>query len=274
MSSGAYADNVRALRFLGTRKGGGGTLNWTTQIDNVRIEGTQLPSEGGDQTALIALYDEIKALDLSEYTDASKAVVNWALAAAEAIFNSEATQSQVDHAFNMLTVAKDSLTKEAAEEVREYKFDFGSGSTADGYIKVDAKRAYIEGNGYGFADTALTEDVNRETGDALKEDFTRVNGTSFLVEMEPANYRVTMTVGDAEETTSATVIVEQMTKLPLTTIAKGDFKEITTDIALIDGVFNFDFSGNTPKINALKIERLPENGAGISLLFIWRAIPP
>ncbi|WP_416295851.1 GDSL-type esterase/lipase family protein [Paenibacillus illinoisensis] len=262
MSSGAYADNVRALRFLGTRKGGGGTLNWTTQIDNVRIEGTQLPSEGGDQTALIALYDEIKDLDLSEYTDASKAVVNRALAAAEAIFNSEATQAQVDHAFNMLTVAKDSLTKEASEEVTEYKFDFGSGSAADGYIKVDAKRAYIEGNGYGFADTALTEDVNRETGDALKEDFTRVNGTSFLVEMEPANYRVTMTVGDAEETTSASVIVEQMTKLPLTTIAKGDFKEITTDIALIDGVFNFDFSGNTPKINALKIERLPENGAG------------
>lgn len=41
LSSAAYADNVRSMRFLGTRKGGGGTLNWTTQIDNVRIEGTQ-----------------------------------------------------------------------------------------------------------------------------------------------------------------------------------------------------------------------------------------
>ena len=83
LSSAAYANNVRSMRFLGTRKGGGGTLNWTTQIDNVRIEGTQLSSESGDQTALIALYDEIKAIDLSEYTDASKAVVNRALAAAE-----------------------------------------------------------------------------------------------------------------------------------------------------------------------------------------------
>ncbi|MEK4274409.1 rhamnogalacturonan lyase family protein [Paenibacillus sp. FSL R7-0026] len=261
LSSAAYADNVRSMRFLGTRKGGGGTLNWTTQIDNVRIEGTQLSSESGDQTALIALYDEIKAIDLSEYTDASKAVVNRALATAEAIFNTEATQAKVDHTFNMLTVAKDSLTSEPSEEISEYKFDFGSGSAADGYIKVDAKRAYIEGNGFGFADTALTKDENRETGDLLKEDFTRVNGTSFLAEMEPANYRVTMTIGDAEESTSANVVVEQMTKLPLTSIAKGEFKEITYDVALIDGVFNFNFTGNAPKINALKLERLPDHSA-------------
>nr|WP_254438590.1 hypothetical protein [Paenibacillus sp. DCT19] len=261
MSSIAYADNVRAIRFLGTRKGGGGTLNWTTQIDNVRIEGTQLASEGGDQTALVDLYDEVKALDLSAYTEESQAVVNRALAAAEAIFNTEATQAEIDHTFNMLTVAKESLTSEPAEEINTYKFDFGSGSAAEGYIKVDAKRAYIEGNKYGFADTALTKDENRETGDALKEDFTRVNGTSFLVEMEPANYRVTMTIGDAEESTSANVVVEQMTKLPLTTIAKGEFKEVTYDIALIDGIFNFNFTGNAPKINALTLERLPDNNA-------------
>ncbi|MDF2836959.1 MAG: hypothetical protein K0Q63_2599, partial [Paenibacillus sp.] len=63
MSAGtAYADNVRAMRFLGTRKGGGGTLNWTTGIDNVRIEGTTLPPESADQSALVALHDEAKAL--------------------------------------------------------------------------------------------------------------------------------------------------------------------------------------------------------------------
>lgn len=261
LSPGVYADNVRAIRFLGTRKSGSGTLNWTTQIDNVRIEGTQLPPEATDQTVLIALYDEIKALDLSAYTEVSKAVLNRALTATEAIFNTDATQAQINHAINMLTVARDSLTTERGEDVSEYKFDFGSGDVADGYIKVDAKRAYIEGNGYGFADTALTEDENRETGDALTEDFTRVNGTSFLVEMEPANYRVTMTIGDAEESTNTNVVVEQMTKLPLTTIPKGEFKEITYDIALIDGVYNFNFSGNAPKINALKLERLPNNGA-------------
>lgn len=263
MSAGtAYADNVRAMRFLGTRKGGGGTLNWTTQIDNVRIEGTELPPASGDQTALIALHEEVKALDLSAYTEQSKAVLNKALAAAEAMIGTEATQAQVDHAFNMLTVAKESLTSEPAGDISEYKFDFGSGNAAVGYTKVDANRAYVEGNGYGFADTSLVEDENRETGNALTEDFTRFSGTSFLVEMQPANYRVTMTIGDAQEATNAGVTVEQMTKLAVTTVPAGEFKEITYDIALIDGVFNLEFSGNTPKINALKIERLPGNGSG------------
>ncbi|MCR2803920.1 GDSL-type esterase/lipase family protein [Paenibacillus sp. SCIV0701] len=263
MSAGtAYADNVRAMRFLGTRKGGGGTLNWTTQIDNVRIEGTTLPPEAADQTALVALRDEAKALDLTGYTEQSKAVLNKAIAAADAIIGTEATQAQIDHAFNMLTVAKASLTSEPVGDISTYRFDFGSGSAAEGYTKVDAKRAYVEGNGYGFADTSLTVDENRETGNALTEDFTRVNGTSFLVEMEPANYRVTMTIGDSQEATNAGVVTEQMTKVPNSTVPSGEFKEISYDIALIDGVFNFEFSGNTPKINALKLERLPDNGAG------------
>lgn len=262
MSPGVYADNVRAMRFLGTRKGGGGTLNWTTQIDNVKIEGMKLPPVAGDQTSLIALQAEVKAMDLSAYTEASKAVLNRALAAAGAVIGTEATQAQVDHVFNMLTVARDSLTSEPAGAISQYHFDFGSGSAAEGFTKVDAKRAYVEGNGYGFTDTALVKDENRETGDALSEDFTSVNGSSFLVELEPANYRVTMTIGDAQESTNAGVVVEQMPKLPVTIVPKGEFQEITYDIALIDGIFNFEFSGSTPKINALKIERLPGNGAG------------
>ncbi|UQZ36908.1 hypothetical protein C2I18_27260 [Paenibacillus sp. PK3_47] len=262
MSPGVYANNVRALRFLGTRKGGGGTLNWTTQIDNVKLEGMKLPPVAGDQTALITLRDEAKALDLSAYTEGSIAVLNKALAAVEAVIGTEATQAQVDHVFNMLTVAKNSLTSEPAGDISEYLFDFGSGSAAEGYAKVDATRAYVEGNGYGFSDTALVKDENRETGDDLTEDFTSMNGSSFLVEMEPANYRVTMTIGDAQESTNAGVTVEQMPKLPATTVAKGEFKEISYDIALIDGIFNFEFAGSTPKINVLKIERLPGNGAG------------
>jgi lysophospholipase L1-like esterase len=263
MSAGtAYTDSVRAMRFLGTRKGGGGTLSWTTQIDNVRIEGIKLPPAAGDQTALIMLHEEVKALELSAYTEASISVLNKALAAAETIIGAEATQAQVDHIFNMLAVAKASLTTQPALPVSEYRFDFGPGASAEGYAQVDAKWAYVEGNGYGFADTALTQNENRNTGNALSEDFVRLNGTSFLVEMEPANYRVTMTMGDSAESTHAGITVEQMGKVPDATIPAGEHREIVFDIALIDGVFNFEFSGNTPKINALKIERLPDNDTG------------
>jgi large repetitive protein len=257
-----YANNVRGLRFLGTRKGGGGTLSWTTQIDNVKMEGTDIAPQAGDQAALAALYAEAKALNLSGYTEASIAVLNRAIDAAEEILGTEATQAQVDHVFHMLTVAMGSLTSEPKGDVSEYRFDFGPGEAAAGYTKVDAKRAYVEGNGYGFADTNLVVNENRNTGNALTEDFTRVNGTSFLVEMMPANYRVTMTIGDEAEATNVAVVTEQMNKVPVTTVAKGDYTEVTYDIALIDGVFSFDFSGNSPKINALTIERLGANGAG------------
>jgi len=263
MSAGtAYANNVRAIRFLGTRKGGGGTLAWTTWIDNVRIEGMKLAPQAGDQTALLALIDQARALDLSGYTPESVAVLNRALAAAEAIVGTDATQAEIDHAYNMLNVAINSLTTVPREPVTEYRFDFGSGDAAAGYIPVDAKHAYVEGNGYGFADTSLTVDENREIGDALKEDFVRVNGTSFLVEMEPGDYRVTLTIGDSQESTNVGVVIEQMQKLPVTTIASGQYQDFVYDIALIDGVFNFEFSGNAPKINALKIEKLPERAPG------------
>lgn len=162
LSPGVYDNNVRGLRFLGTRKGGGGTLNWTTQIDNVKIEGMKLPVAAGDMTALIALHQEVKAIDLTSYTEASVAVVHRALNAAEALIGTTASQAQIDHAVNMLKVARDSLTREPAGDVSTYSFDFGSGSAADGYTKVDAKRAYVEGNAYGFADTALVQDENRE----------------------------------------------------------------------------------------------------------------
>ncbi|CAM3460917.1 MULTISPECIES: rhamnogalacturonan lyase family protein [Saccharibacillus] len=262
LSPAAYADNVRSIRFLGTRKSGSGTLNWTTAIDNVRIEGTQLPPQTGSKEALMKLHAELQALDLSPYTAASQAVLRRALAAAQEILDTAAaTQAQVDHARHTLQVAKDSLTREESAPVSGYRFDFGSGEAAEGYTQVQAAHAYIEGNGYGFADTALTEDGNRAAGDALTGDFVRVNGTSFRVELEPANYRVSMTVGDAEEATGASVIAEQMPKLPLTAIPAGEFRDITYDVALIDGVFDFEFAGHAPKINALTIERLPDQGS-------------
>ncbi|MHA6484865.1 rhamnogalacturonan lyase family protein [Paenibacillus sp. strain BS8-2] len=261
MSAGtAYADNVRAMRFLGTRKGGGGTLLWTTQIDNVRIEGETLPPVAGDQTELAALHNEILELDLSGYSNESVAVLNKAMEAAEAMIGTPATQAQVDHTFNMLKVARDSLTSEPPVAITDYRFDFGSGEAAEGYIKVDASRAYVEGNGYGFVDTALIEDVNRANGNALTGDFVRINGTSFLAELPPANYRVTMSVGDSLEATNISVTTEQMAKVAAATVPAGEIGEISFDIALIDGVFDFEFSGNTPKLNALKLERLQGNG--------------
>src|SRR5690606_11501472 len=159
-----------------------------------------------------------------------------------------------------LTVARDSLTTEAAAPVTEIKFDFGSGNAEEGYIKVDVTRAYIPGNHYGFLDTSLLVEENRETGNALNKEFIRTGANTFFVEMEPANYHVQMVIGDSAEATNVAVVTEQMSKVASTTIPANEHSVIEYDIALIDGVFNFDISGTSAKINALTITKLDSNG--------------
>ncbi|HIW31950.1 MAG TPA: hypothetical protein IAA29_04100, partial [Candidatus Paenibacillus intestinavium] len=147
-----YQENVRAIRFLGTRASGR-NLDWTTYLDNVNISGEFLPPKPGDKASMIALYEELKVRDISSYTAESVAVLNIALAEVEAVLEDILTQEQVMHLLNVLTVASDSLTIESSVLVSQYMFDFGSGDAAEGYIKVDSTRAYIEGNHYGFLET-------------------------------------------------------------------------------------------------------------------------
>lgn len=253
-----YQEDIRSLRFEGTRYGGGPLLNWTTHLDNITITGEVLPPKEGDKGPLTALYDELKALNLDGYTTESAAVLTKALARVEEELENLLTQDQVNHLMNVLGVARDSLSTATPTPVTEYKFDFGSGDAEDGYIKVDATRAYIEGNGYGFNHTSLLEAGNRETGNALEEDFIRTGASTFHVELEPANYHVQLIIGDTEATNAA-VVTEQMTKVAVDTIPANEYRTIEYDIALIDGVFDFEFSGTSAKVNALTITKLAAN---------------
>src|SRR5687767_15017526 len=52
-----------------------------------------------------------------------------------------------------------------------FKFDFGPGSTADGYTRVEAATQYSAAGRFGFTDTAVTSGADRATGDPLRSDF-------------------------------------------------------------------------------------------------------
>src|SRR5919112_1578362 len=52
-----------------------------------------------------------------------------------------------------------------------FKFDFGPGSTADGYTAVAAGTQYSAAAKYGFTDTAVASGADRGTGDTLRSDF-------------------------------------------------------------------------------------------------------
>ncbi|WP_311379719.1 GDSL-type esterase/lipase family protein [Arthrobacter sp. ISL-48] len=134
-----------------------------------------------------------------------------------------------------------------------FHFDFGPGSTADGYTRVDASTAYSAAAGFGFTDTAVTSGADRGTGDALRSDFVRAQGTSFLVDLPNGDYTVKLIAGDASDATNIAITAEKMAKVQLTDRPAGQYLEMEFPISLVDGQLNLDFTGTAAKINSLVI---------------------
>ncbi len=76
------------------------------------------------------------------------------------------------------------------------RFDFGPGKVADGYTQVTAKDAYTPERGYGFMDLSKVSEEDRGGNDATRSDFVRVQGSSFVVNLPPADYTLSLIAGD------------------------------------------------------------------------------
>ena len=83
----------------------------------IRVTGTEAPTEPADKTELQAAYDLAAAMDLSIYTDESRQVMEEAIAAAaEVLANENALQDEIDEALNNLNAAKDQLELKAVDK--------------------------------------------------------------------------------------------------------------------------------------------------------------
>ena len=83
----------------------------------IRVTGTEAPTEPADKTELQAAYDLAAAMDLSIYTDESRQVMKEAIAvAAEVLANENALQAEIDEALNNLNAAKDQLELKAVDK--------------------------------------------------------------------------------------------------------------------------------------------------------------
>lgn len=133
------------------------------------------------------------------------------------------------------------------------RFDFGPGSIAEGSTQVTAKDAYTPERGYGFTDLSKVKEEDRGGNDAIRSDFVRVQGSSFVVNLPPADYTLSLIAGDTAGSTDITVKAESIVKVEPTAKTAGQFVEATFELALIDGQLELYFSGNDPKINALVI---------------------
>ncbi|AZK49128.1 G-D-S-L family lipolytic protein [Paenibacillus lentus] len=147
----------------------------------------------------------------------------------------------------------------ASEELR---FDFGPGSSADGYTQVTADTPYSPALGYGFADPAMVSEQDRGTAHPLKTDFVVPKNTSFIVDLPNGDYTVSLISGDEGGPTDIAISVETIQKVQQTAKLPGQYLEMDFQIALIDGQLNLDFTGTVPNMNALVIRKQLEREPG------------
>jgi lysophospholipase L1-like esterase len=90
-----------------------------------------------------------------------------------------------------------------------YKFDFGSGKAAAGYVPVLPTTLYTPERGYGFEPGAELRAVDRGGPDALRGSFLTADRPFFFSAAVPeGNYRVTVTLGDRGGDSVTTVKAE------------------------------------------------------------------
>jgi lysophospholipase L1-like esterase len=102
----------------------------------------------------------------------------------------------------------------SAEEATRWQFDFGPGAARNGYAQVDADDTYTDEAGFGFVDPVGVQGgtitgVDRGGSEPICADFcTSSEPFAFAVKASEGNYRITVTLGDAEADSTTTIHAE------------------------------------------------------------------
>lgn len=96
-----------------------------------------------------------------------------------------------------------------AQQANQYKFDFGSGPAADGWIRIDSDAAYDAQRGYGFDfDTTATFPDHNQQASELDDLAAGETPFYFSVAVPEGSYRVTILLGDPEHAANCSVKAE------------------------------------------------------------------
>lgn len=165
----------------------------------------------------------------------------------------------------MLGVPRDAAadTSAQAEETSTWRFDFGPGEVARGAAHVTAETAYTPDLGYGFDDTTTLTEADRGGEDPLRGDFVSTESTAtFLVDLEPGDYRIRILSGDLDGPTDIAVTAEEIEKIPQTGAEAGEVLDLEFELALVSGPLGLTLSGTAANLNAVDIETLPARRRG------------
>jgi lysophospholipase L1-like esterase len=135
---------------------------------------------------------------------------------------------------------------------QEYKFDFGSGKAAPGYIQITPTTTFTQQRGYGFDRGSVVESVDRG-GNSLTGDYiTSKKPFYFSVKLPEGNYDVTVWLGDTKGT-SATTVRAECRRLMLENIrtGKGKINRQTFTVHIRDSLIRDEY-GNV--INRLRLK--------------------
>lgn len=105
---------------------------------------------------------------------------------------------------------KPDVAPAAAEPATSFKFDFGPGKNRDGYISVPAETPYSTERGYGFDLGTKVVGVERSGGDPMTDGFVTTDQSPFFfsIKVPEGNYKITVTLGDAQAETHTTIRTE------------------------------------------------------------------
>jgi len=162
-----------------------------------------------------------------------------------------------------------------------FKFDFGSGKTAPGYIQITPGSKFSYQIGYGFDQNSIVESVDRGS-DALTGDFITSNKPFFFsIKLPDGNYDVKLLLGDTKGTSATTartecrrlmlenirtskgqIITENFTvhikdslirNAEGNTISKVKLKSREVTYLHCDNLLTIEFNDSLPKVCALEI---------------------
>ena len=126
-----------------------------------------------------------------------------------------------------------------------FKFDFGSGKKAPGYIQITPESKFTYQLGYGFDQGSVVRSVERKGKDAVTCDFITADKPFFFsVKLPEGNYDVKLILGD-KEGTSATTVRAECRRLFLQNIQtkKGEIKTEVFTVHVKDSIIR-DANGN------------------------------
>ncbi|MCK9862838.1 GDSL-type esterase/lipase family protein [Paenibacillus sp. ATY16] len=142
---------------------------------------------------------------------------------------------------------------------RNYRFDFGTGTPAEGYTKITPQSVYDSFTGYGFTRTDRINAKDRGEPGALRRDFCIPLDTAFLLDAEDGIYRVSVLLGDEIAETETTIKAGQgRLMVHKQRTAPGSFSRISFSVWVTGGQLKLSFSGLAPRINAMEVEPAPQ----------------